>query len=127
MKIALFLTICTASLLVLTAPCTGAEEIQPALSLEPVFSLAFNPQNETVSIEVLSMGCTRKQSFAFDLAGEALTIIRLEPDKCKMPPHRVILTYTGRDVLLLRGRTFRLMNPISYTSGRERLRGQRPQ
>jgi hypothetical protein len=101
-------------LFVLYVPCAHAEEG------EPLFGLVINTLSGTLSMDVLSSGCTRKQDFDFDLQGDVLTIKRRSPDACKMIPHRVTLTYTRDEFGVLWGRTFHLTNPITVKASWEK-------
>ena len=104
---------CLVVLLLLYIPRSSAEES------EPIFGIVINTPTGTFSMDVLSSGCTTKQSFDFDLHGDVLTIKRREPDACKMIPHRITLTYTRDEVGVLWGRTFHLANPITFKAGWE--------
>lgn len=64
----------------------------------------------TLTIEVAGSGCTRKEDFRFDLAGDRLTVVRVRRDDCKAMPQKTALTFTLQEAGLTPHRAFSVVN-----------------
>jgi hypothetical protein len=82
---------------------------------ESIFGIATNAEKKTLSIEVLSSGCTDKSYFSFALEGGVLTFKRIKRDACKAMPSRHAITYSLEELGIKPQKPFRLGNPISYS------------
>ena len=96
------------ALLFVFVPCLRAAEPEPLLG---IFA---DMEKGTLSIDVFSNGCTKKEDFRFDLSGGVLTITRTTRDACKAMPQRITLTFTLKEAGLEPKAAFRLGNPIVF-------------
>lgn len=65
---------------------------------EDLLGLATDFDSKTLTIEVVSSGCTGKSSFRLNLNGNTLTVYRIGRDACKAMPSKVKITYSLEEV-----------------------------
>lgn len=82
------------------------------ISLEVLHGISVEP--DTLSIDVLSSGCTSNDDFKFDLrkrkTGIELAVFRVRPDFCRAFSHNVTLTFKRSAIGLQDIDSFRLRN-----------------
>ena len=63
-----------------------------------------------ITLDVASSGCTKKEDFRLEFAGNVLTVIRKERDACKAVPRRVGFTFQLKEVGINPHTPFRISN-----------------
>lgn len=90
-----------------------SEDLIEVVSAEPL--LAASVAGDTVTIRVMSTGCTTKESFLFFTEAvdgrQAITFARRKPDTCKAAPRPVDLTWTFEELELPKGASVAVVNP----------------
>lgn len=77
---------------------------------EKLLGLTFNYDKGEVTLYVVSSGCTQKSDFKFEIKGENLTIIRINPDNCKMMESVVHFTFPLKEVKLDPNKSYVILN-----------------
>jgi hypothetical protein len=65
---------------------------------------------KTITIEVVSNGCTNKDSFRTDFKTNVLTVYRIQRDGCKAMPSKVKFTYSLEELGISPHRSFSVGN-----------------
>jgi hypothetical protein len=94
---------------VYSAPDAGMVELEPLA--------AASVAGDSLTIRVLSTGCTAREAFAFYVEREAgryaVAFARKALDRCKAAPRPVDLTWTFEELGLPRGAAVAVVNPLS--------------
>ncbi|MET1255747.1 hypothetical protein [Aliikangiella maris] len=72
-----------------------------------------------ITIQAVGYGCTFFNSFSVEVADKqsnALEIVRLQPDQCRMKPRNVSLQYSFKHLGLDLNKNVKVVNPVSITS-----------
>ena len=97
----------------LLAGCAAQKPAAPSGTLEPLISHRWSAKGLT--IEVMSNGCTSKESFDFRLqpadGQPQLIIYRRKPDYCKAMPRPLLISISYADLGLEKGQQVTLANP----------------
>lgn len=108
---ALLLSGC-ATTAVYSAPDAGMVELEPLL--------AASVSADSLTIRVVSTGCTAKESFSFYVEREAgrhaVAFARKTLDRCRAAPRPVELSWTFAELGLPKGAAVAVVNPLSETS-----------
>jgi len=95
-----------------------ADEVEPLLGMASDFGAG------TITIDVVSSGCTDKGSFRMDLTNDALTVFRVRKDTCKALPEKTAITFTVAEVGINPHKPFTIANPFlvnEYLAGMVKL------
>jgi hypothetical protein len=101
----LSITCCLLALLL--AASTARAEVREAL-----LGLATDFSAKTVTIQVVSSGCTDRGDFRPDFSSDVLTFYRLRRDACKALPEMIGLSYTLEELGIDPHKPFRVGNPF---------------
>lgn len=80
--------------------------------MEPLLGMTSDFDAGTITIEVVSSGCTDKSSFRMDLTNDALTVFRVRKDTCKAMPEKTAITFTVKEVGINPHKPFTVANPF---------------
>ena len=89
------------------------ENIQPVKNTktaEPLLGVLTNYDSSTVSIFVVSNGCTSKGDFSLTYRNDTLLVTRTKPDYCKMVPHTVNFNWTFQEAGILPNKPIRSLH-----------------
>ena len=79
-------------------------------NIESIYGVIVSAEN--LKIQILSNGCTNKDSFELIWQGSNLTIMRIKADNCRRMPYKKWLTFH----LPSEKKTFALLNLLSTTA-----------
>lgn len=92
---------------------SSGDDLIQVVQAEPL--VAATVAGDSVTIRVMSTGCTRKQSIAFFTrpvdGRQAVTFVRLKPDLCEAAPSPVDLSWTFEELDLPKGASVEVANP----------------
>lgn len=80
---------------------------------EALLGLRVDGERGQLVLEVSDSGCTTKQDFKIERAGDELTVVRLRRDACKMMPQRGTVTFTFEELGLKPHQSFTIRNPFT--------------
>ncbi len=61
---------------------------------EKLIGLTVKPDDGQVAFEVYTTGCTQRSDFRVERSGDAVTLVRLRRDTCKMMPSTTTVVFT---------------------------------
>jgi hypothetical protein len=103
----------SSKLLPLVAALAATAALAGDASPEKLLGLSADDEKGQITFVVWASGCAKKADFRVELAGKALTLVRLRPDSCKMMPQRWDLTFTLAEVGLKPHDVFTVTNPFT--------------
>ncbi len=103
-----------ASLLVLLVAASTMAGV-PAQTQEVLLGLATDSGAGTVTLTVMTSGCTSKSDFHFVVEKGVLTVFRHNRDACKAMPERLNLVFTLKELGLKADAAFTVTNKFAVS------------
>jgi len=107
---------CVASDALLSTTVQASESIKPSTDTTKTSKLprldlhGIETKGKQLSLQVMSNGCTKAESFQLIWQENNLTVQRLKPDHCRRMPHKIWLTFE----LPTKIKAFRVANKFVY-------------
>jgi len=77
---------------------------------ETISAIAFNYDQEELTVTLVSNGCTVKADFIFEQNSSMLTIVRKKKDECKAVPQAITISWTFKEAGIDPNRTYNIQN-----------------
>ncbi len=77
---------------------------------ETISAIAFNYDQEELTVTLVSNGCTVKADFIFEQNSSMLTIVRKKKDECKAVPQAITISWTFKEAGIDANRTYNIQN-----------------
>lgn len=85
----------------------------PAIKMaEPILGIQMNGDSGSITLSVVSNGCTQKTDFACTVTNDTLLLTRLNPDNCKRMPFHTKFTWSFKEAGITIGKPFFVRNPF---------------
>jgi len=97
------------------AEATGSPALPTTTANAPVedlLGISLDFDRGELTLQVVSTGCTDRQSFAFRLRAGALTVVRTKKDECKRMPEMLSLVYPLAETGIDPAQPFTLVNAL---------------